>query len=133
MKDKEQLRKYFENDRYIIKNNIEIVDFNEEWAVCKVNITNEHLNSENVVQGGMIYTLADFTFAVLSNYLHNKAVSQTATITYLRPAINCTTLYAKAREVDCSRRNCIQQVIVYDQLDNTIAIMQMNGFFIDKS
>ncbi len=129
MKDKEQLREYFKNDRYILRNNIEIVDFNKDYAICKVDINNNHLNSENVVQGGMIYTLADFTFAVLSNYLHDKAVSQTATITYLRPALDCKTLYAKSREINCTKRNCIHHITVYDQSDTVIAIMQMNGFF----
>ncbi len=132
MENKNKLIKYFKNDKFVLKNGISIVEANAEYALCKAEITQEHLNSENIVQGGMIYTLADFAFAVLSNYLHKKVVSQTATITYLRAGLNCKTIFAKAREVNTSRRNCIHQVIVYDQSDNVLAIMQMNGFIFNS-
>lgn len=129
MKDINALREYFKKDRYIIKNGIEILEINNDYAICKVDITDEHLNAADVVQGGMIYTIADFTFAVLANYLHDKAVSQTATITYIKAAKNCVTIYAKAEEMTCSKHNCIHKVTVYDQNNNILAMMQMNGFY----
>lgn len=128
MKDINSLKEFFKQDRYIIKNGIEIVEISEKYAVCKAEITENHLNACDVVQGGMIYTIADFTFAVLANYLHERAVSQTAAITYIKAAENCRTIYAKAEELSFSTHNCIHKVTVYDQDNNILAIMQMSGF-----
>lgn len=128
MKDIAKLRKFFEKDRYIIRNGIEIVEINEKFAVCSVDVNDNHLNANNVVQGGMIYTIADFTFAVLSNYLCDiYAVSQSATISFLRPAA-CKKLFARSEELSATAHNCVHKVTVYDENDSVIAIAQINGF-----
>ena len=119
----------FKKDRYIIKNGIEIVEINQDFAICKAEIGEGHLNAKDMVQGGMIYTIADFTFAVLANYLHDFTVTQSATITYINQAV-CKTLFAKSVELDATKHNCIHQVRVYDEKDITIARVQINGFIL---
>lgn len=128
MKDINRLKEFFKKDRYIIKNGIEIIEINEQYAICRADINENHLNAADVVQGGMIYTIADFTFAVLANFIHESAVSQTATITYIKAAKNCKSIYAKAEELSFSKHNCIHKVTVYNEKEQIIAIMQMNGF-----
>lgn len=59
MEDKKKLLEYFKKDRYIIKNGIEIIEITDNKAVCKAKVTPEHLNAEDVIQGGMLYTIAD--------------------------------------------------------------------------
>ena len=59
----------FANDRFATKlcgANIESVTENE--VVCSMEITEDHLNAVGTVMGGAIFTLADFTFAVASNF-----------------------------------------------------------------
>ncbi len=130
MKDVKKLKEYFQKDRYIIKNGIEIAEVNDEYALCRVKITDSHLNAKDMVQGGMIYTIADFTFAVLANYLHNFTVTQSATISYMRPALGCKELFAKSKELDFTKHNCMHEVRVYDEGDKTIALLQINGFIV---
>lgn len=128
MKDIALLKEYFLRDRYIIRNGIEIDEINEKYAVCSVVVGDNHLNANDVVQGGMIYTIADFTFAVLSNYLHDTfTVSQSATISYLRPAA-CKKIFARAEELSATVHNCIYKVTVYDEEAKALAIAQINGF-----
>lgn len=128
MRDIAELKKFFEKDRYIIRNGIEIVEINEKFAICSVEVNDNHLNANDVVQGGMIYTIADFTFAVLSNYLCDTyAVSQSAAISFLRPA-SCKKLFARSEELSSTAHNCIHKVMVYDENNTVIAIAQINGF-----
>lgn len=128
MKDIEKLREFFKKDRYIIKNGIEIVEICEEYAMCKAIIHDDHLNAKDVVQGGMIYTIVDFTFAVHANYVNEKAVTQSATISYIRPAKNCKYIYAKSEEITKTNHNCIYEVRVYNDKDEIVAVAQINGF-----
>jgi acyl-CoA thioesterase len=128
MEDKKKLLEYFKKDRYIIKNGIEIIEITDNKAVCKAKVTPEHLNAEDVIQGGMLYTIADFTFAVLANYLHGKTVSQTAAISYLRPAKDCLEIRAVAEELSATRHNCVHKVTVTDEKGQTLVIAQINGF-----
>ena len=128
MEDKKKLLEYFKKDRYIIKNGIEIIEITDNKAVCKAKVTPEHLNAEDVIQGGMLYTIADFTFAVLANYLHGKTVSQTAAISYLRPAKDCWEIRAVAEELSATRHNCVHKVTVTDEKGQTLVIAQINGF-----
>lgn len=127
MKDVAELKKFFVKDRYIRNNAIEIEEINTEYAICSAQINESHLNANDVVQGGMIYTIADFTFAVLSNYIHSCAVSQSATITFLRPAA-CKKIFARSEELSATAHNCVHKVTVYDENNNTLAIAQINGF-----
>lgn len=128
MKDIGKLREFFNKDRYVIRNGVKIDEINENFAICSVEINDNHLNGNDVVQGGMIYTIADFTFAVLSNYLcDTAAVSQSASITFLRPAV-CKKLFAKAEELSATAHNCVHKVTVYDENNTVIALAQINGF-----
>lgn len=128
MKNKDELLELFLKDRYIRHNGIEISEVNERYAVCSVTINDNHLNAADVVQGGMIYTIADFTFAVLSNYLHDSfVVSQHAAISYLRPA-SCKKLYARAEELSSTARNCVYKITVTDESGGILAIAQISGF-----
>ena len=75
---------------------IEQVD--EGYAKCWLEIQPHHLNAAGTVMGGAIFTLADFAFAVASNWNKPLHVSTTSQITYLGVARG-TRLIAEARKV----------------------------------
>ena len=80
------IRCFFEADEFVKLAGIEIAEITEEKAVITAKIGKQHLNANGSVQGGMLYTLADFAFAVISNYKHPVTVTQGGHIQYLRPA-----------------------------------------------
>lgn len=80
----EKLRRYFENDRFVSHSDIEIAEVGDDYAVTAADVLPCHLNAEGAVQGGMIYTLADFAFAVLANSLHPTTVTQSAHVSSIR-------------------------------------------------
>ena len=110
MDKKELLSRYFSHDGYVKLLGIEIAEITEEKAVVRVEIKPEHLNGNGFVQGGMLYTLADFAFAVLSNYIHPMTVTQGGQINYLR-AVQGAVITATATETARAGRNTVSQVV----------------------
>ena len=60
-----------------------IDELGEDYAVCSMEIRKSHRNAAGNVMGGVIFTLADFAFAVSSNNVHNLTVAISCNINYL--------------------------------------------------
>ena len=128
MQDVTELKEFFKRDRFVENSDIEIVEVTEEHAVCRAQIADKHLNANDCVQGGMLFTIADFTMAVLSNALHPVTVTSSATISYIAPCKGATYIEAESKEVALSRHNCIHDVTVKDNEGKIICVAQVNGF-----
>ncbi len=126
MKTIDELREFFSRDRYVMISDIEIVKATEEEAICKVDIKDKHLNAGDVAQGGLIFTLADFTFAVHAN-ITAFTVTQSATINYIR-APKGSTIYATAKKLGETRTSCVYRVEVTDDIGTIVAEMQAQGY-----
>ncbi|MDR2133219.1 MAG: hypothetical protein LBP30_07740, partial [Clostridiales Family XIII bacterium] len=63
----DKCRKFFGADRFAANAGIVIDAVNDDEVVCSMEIRDMHLNAGNIVQGGAIFTLSDFAFAVHSN------------------------------------------------------------------
>lgn len=127
---KQALLQFFKGDKYIAFSGITIVDVSQEKAVVQAEITEKHLNGNGCVQGGMLYTAADFAFAVLGNYLHPKTVTQGGQIQYLRAAYT-RRITATATETERVGHNTVSQVIVRGDNDEILCVCHFNGFVKD--
>jgi acyl-CoA thioesterase len=92
------IRDCFEKDRYAKLTGIELVDFGKGWAQAKLVIQQKHLNIVDTVQGGVIYTLADFAFEVASNSYGDIAMGIETHLSFFK-AVASGTLVATAKEV----------------------------------
>ncbi|MEF9988824.1 MAG: PaaI family thioesterase, partial [Christensenella sp.] len=81
----------------------------------------------NVVQGGMIFTIADFAFAVAAHCKHGIVVSLTNNITYVRPPKG-NILIARASETAATRKTCLYDVVITDELGTQVAYMSTSGY-----
>ena len=64
-----EAREIFANDRYAtVLSGAFIEEIGENYAKCSMKITADHRNAYGGIMGGSIYTLADFAFAVASNF-----------------------------------------------------------------
>ena len=124
------LKKFFKADKYVEMSGIEIVDVNEKCAVVSAKVDERHLNANGCVQGGMLYTIADFAFAVLENYLHPSTVTQNGQITYLRPAFT-SRLTATAVETERAGHCTVSQVTVRGEDGEVLCVCNFNGFVKD--
>ena len=64
----EDVYKRFENDRFAYGLlNCEIVEISEGKAAASLMVKRDHLNGVDLCQGGVIYSLADFSCAMAAN------------------------------------------------------------------
>lgn len=125
--DLEIMRTFFQEDKFVALSGIEIEEVSKEKAVVSAVVKPEHLNANDCVQGGMLYTLADFAFAVLCNYLHPVTVTQSGRIDYLRPGFT-DKITATAIEKERAGHTTICEVIIKGANGKTLCVCAFNGF-----
>ena len=130
MTKEELTRKMFEKDAYVKLSGIEIVEITDESATVRAKIGAEHLNANGAVQGGMLYTLADFAFAVFANHIHPMTVTQGGHINYIRAAIT-DEVTATATERIRSGHNTVSEVLVRNGEGEVVCVCTFNGFVKD--
>ena len=96
----EELRERFREDRYATQlTGADILEAEPGRALVGLRLRPDHLNANQKVMGGAVFTLADFAFAVAANgFAERITVSQHVSITFLAPAKG-QELLAKAREM----------------------------------
>ena len=129
----EEARKYFANDRYATEATGIVIDSIGQDAVrCSLVLEDKHRNAIGGVMGGVIYTLADFAFAVASNFGREvNTVSVVGTASFLS-ATKGNILYAEAKLLKDGRSTCFYEVNVTDDLGRLIAVVNFNGAHISK-
>ncbi len=126
----ESIKNFFEKDGFVKLAGIEIVEANEKRAVVRAKIDDNHRNANGAVQGGMLYTLADFAFAVLGNYIHPVTVTQVGQISYVKAAYT-DEVTATATETVRSGHTTVSQVVITDKEGQIVCTATFNGFVKD--
>lgn len=123
----EGIKKFFEGDKYAMMTGAVIESVGEGTAVCSMKIQEMHLNAGNVVQGGAIFTLADFTFAVAANSGGVFTMSLNNSISFLHSPKG-KVLRAEAKPVSLGKTIAVYDVKVTDDLGTLVAAMTVNGY-----
>ena len=123
----DKLIKLLENDRFATFIGIKLVTMEPGYAVAKMDILESHLNGINMIQGGAIFTLADFAFAAAANACGRVTVGITANITYFN-ASQGKSLIAEAKEVAASNNIGHYYVDVYNENRDYIAQVSITGY-----
>ena len=131
MKSINEVREFFEKDRFATKNGMYIEEIGPKFAKCALEITDDHKNAMGALMGGVPYTLADFTFAVASNWENPGTVSLNTSITYLSPAKG-RMLFAEASCVKDGRTTCYYSIDIYDEIGTKVANAVTTGFHVSK-
>ena len=129
----EEAREIFAKDLFATKQTgVVIEEVGENYAKCSMVITENHRNAYGGVMGGAIYTLADYAFAVASNFDQEAAtVSITGNASFLS-ASKGSVLYAEAKLLKDGRNNCFYEVNVWDDTDKMIASVTFTGAHVPK-
>jgi acyl-CoA thioesterase len=128
MGEKDIIR-FFENDRFAAMTGAKIIEAREGYCRTFLEIEPKHLNAAGVVQGGAIFTLADFAFAVASNSGGRLALAVNVNISFLR-SVTEGTLFAEARELAEPGKLGAYDVKVTDGQGRLVA--QFNGMVYRK-
>ncbi|MBR2698461.1 MAG: PaaI family thioesterase [Clostridia bacterium] len=120
-------RAYFEGDRFAVNAGISIDEVAPGYAVCHFDITPDHLNAENGVMGGAIFTLIDLAFAAAANGIHLPTVAQQVSMNFLSGSRGAT-LTATARCRKDGKTTGVYNVDVVDDLGRDIAQAVVTGY-----
>ncbi len=127
MKSIEEVREFFKQDRFATENGAVIEEIGEGTAVCSLTLTEHHRNAVGGVMGGVPFMLADFAFAVASNWQQVGSVSLSTNITFVGTAKG-ERLIARAECVKNGRSTNYYQVHVTDEKNNPVAAVTVTGF-----
>lgn len=123
----EEAREYFKGDIFATDNGMYIEELSESESVCSMMLTGKHKNANGGIMGGVIFTLGDFAFAVLSNNIHRPTVAQQVSINYLG-APKGDRLYARAVCKKTGRSSTIINVDITDDTGRDVAQFTGTGF-----
>lgn len=128
----DKLREFFKKDYFAMDLlGIKIDSANDGVCVCSLEKRKELLNANGVMQGGALYTLGDFAFAVASASSGNMAVTSSLTINYIKPGKG-DNFRAVATPVNLGKRINYYDVTVYDG-EIIVAKMSVVGCVIGKT
>lgn len=127
----------FAKDLYATKVTGIVVEMAEEGAArCSLELTAQHRNAMGAVMGGVLFTLADFAFAIAANsycLAEDKPlawVSLSSNVQYLAPAKG-NHLTAETSCVKHGRTTCVYNISVCDENKNLIALITTTGMCIN--
>jgi acyl-CoA thioesterase len=127
--NKEEVIERFKNDRYATEvTGIEVVDVRPGYAKTRLVVGPKHQNAVGIMQGGAMFTLADFTFAVATNAgAENATVAIECNISFLKP-VKEGTLYAEANQIGKTRSLMSYDIPITNEKGELVAHFYGRGF-----
>lgn len=123
----EGVREMFEKDRFATENGAVIDEIGDHYAKCSMEIAERHKNAMGALMGGATFTLADFAFAVASNWQKPGTVSISSNIAFLGVAKG-SRITAEAVMVKDGRTTCYYRIDINDDLGNKVAAVTIMGY-----
>jgi acyl-CoA thioesterase len=119
-----KLEQMLKNDRFANHNDIRLVSVGKGEAKAEMIVSEKHLNGVNIIQGGALFTLADFAFAAASNSHGRIAVAANASINFFK-GVSSGILTAVASEINSGKSLSNYTVDITDE--NGVKIAQFSG------
>ncbi len=116
----EKYLKYFKGDRFAAYNGIDLVECKPGYAKTMVKVEETHLNGAGVVHGGLLFTLADFAFAVAVNAYGKVTLSVSTNMTYFDKSVDGI-IFAEASEISRSNKLIHCGVSIFHESGNLLA------------
>lgn len=113
------------NDAFAKFIGIKIVQATPQCAMCELELTSNHLNGVGVVQGGVLFTMADLALAVAANADEADRVTLSSHIDFLK-AVGRGTLLAKATPIKIGRTTALYNVSVVEK-DSGVLLANFQG------
>ncbi|MBR4343713.1 MAG: PaaI family thioesterase [Lachnospiraceae bacterium] len=123
----EEAREYFKGDTFATENGMVIEELRDDFCCCSMTLNGNHKNANGGIMGGVIFTLGDFAFAVLSNQIHRPTVAQQVSINFLG-APKGEKLFSKAVLKKTGRTSTVINVDITDENGRDVAQFIGSGF-----
>lgn len=122
-----KLEAILKNDRFAAYNQIKLISVGKGCAVAEMKVTENHLNGVDIIQGGALFTLADFAFAAASNSHGRVAVATNANIQFIK-AVSSGKITAHASELNLGKNVAHYSVDIQDETGTLIARFSGTAF-----
>ena len=129
--DLKAIQHHCENDRFAASSGMRLVELRPGFAKTSLQVEERHLNSIGTVQGGAIFTLADFAFGVAVKTGGKVAPAISTNLSFLK-ATRSGTLYAEATEISRSRKLSVCTVRVTNDAGGLVALFQGTAYITDE-
>ena len=103
---------------------MELAEVRPGYARMRMTVRPDFLNGHQICHGGLIFTLADSTFAFACNSYNVNTVAAGCSIEYLRPVHGGDVLTAEAIEQTLNGRHGIYDIRVMNQVGDTVAMFR---------
>ena len=127
----EKYIEYFKGDKFAAYNGIQLLECRPGYAKTSVKIGPNHHNGAGVVHGGLLFTLADFAFAVAVNSYGKVTLSVATSMSYFD---KCTegVITAEAHELSCSNKLIHCDVFVRNESGVLLANFKGTAYITSK-
>jgi acyl-CoA thioesterase len=117
-----------EKDKFARSIGVQVIEALPERAVCKLEINENHLNGLGLVNGGVLFTIADYAMAVAANANGSKTVTLNSTIDFIKSAKEGT-LIAVAIPIKTGRTISRYKVeITLEETSQLIAVLNATSY-----
>lgn len=123
----EEAREFFKGDRFAAANGMTIDEMFDDGCLCSMAVREDHRNAIGGIMGGVIYTLADFAYAVCANNDHMATVALDASVRFLRMSKG-TRLFARSKTVKTGKTTDVVSIMVTDDQGKEIALVTITGY-----
>ena len=128
----EEAKNIFYSDKYASQvTGVEILDADVGYSKVALKLDERHMNAVGQVMGGVYFTIADYAFAIASNFKQNPTVTQTSQIAFLAP-VKGDTIFAEAMKIRSGRTTCFYKIIITDSTGEQIAYVTTTGFILNN-
>jgi acyl-CoA thioesterase len=103
---------------------VKLLEVRAGYARMHMKVRPDFLNGHQMCHGGLIFTLADSTFAFACNSYNINTVASGCSIEFLRPVPADDELTAEATEQTLSGRNGIYDIRVTNRAGETVAMFR---------
>jgi acyl-CoA thioesterase len=114
----------YENDACSRALGLEILEVRPGYARLRMAVRDDFLNGHQICHGGLIFTLADSTFAFACNTYNINTVAAGCAIEFLKPVPRGEVLTAEAIEQTLSGRTGIYDIRVMNRAGETVAMFR---------
>ena len=121
------INEFLQGDKFALLAGVELLETGNGYAIARMVILPELLNSGWVRQGGAIFTLADLAFAAATNSHARLTLSITSSINFFK-AESKGFLYAEAREAFSHKRLANCEVRITNETGDLIATFNGTGY-----
>ena len=103
---------------------MELLEVRPGYARIRMKVRPEFLNGHGICHGGLMFTLADSTFAFACNSHNVPTVAAGCSIEFLKPVQGADTLTAEGQEQTLSGRHGIYDIRVTNSAGEAVAMFR---------